>query len=64
MDEEAKKIIENIQMLTDELIKHAKHPDEFVAVNDLQNDLHKARQAFETQINNNDKLLEAERNER
>lgn len=55
MDEEAEKIIKNIQTLTDKLSKYAKHPDEFVAVNDLQNDLHKARQAFEMQIDNSEK---------
>lgn len=52
MDEEVKKIIEDMQTLTDKLSKCARHPDEFIAVNDLQNDLHKVRQAFETQINN------------
>ncbi len=52
MDEEAEKIINSIQTLTDELIKHAKHPDEFVTITDLQESLHKVRQAFETQINN------------
>lgn len=52
MDEEAKKIIDDIQTLTDKLVKHTKHPDEFVTVNDLQESLHKVRQAFETQINN------------
>lgn len=51
MDKEPKKIIDNIQVLTDKLIKRAKHPDEFVTVNDLQESLHKVRQAFETQIN-------------
>ncbi len=55
MDEEADKIINSIQTLTDELVKHGKFPDEFVAINDLQNDLHKVRQAFETQINNSKK---------
>lgn len=53
MDEEAEKIIENIQTLTSKLAGLAKHPDEFVTVNDLQEALHKTRQAFETQINNN-----------
>ena len=52
MDEKAEKIINSIQTLTDKLVKHGKYPDEFVAISDLQNDLHKVRQAFETQINN------------
>ncbi|KKN71369.1 hypothetical protein LCGC14_0420910 [marine sediment metagenome] len=52
MNEKTKKIIENIQTLTDELAFHATHPDEFLKVSDLQNDLHKVRQAFDTQINN------------
>lgn len=58
MGDEAEKIIDNIQALTDELAKYTNHPDEFVAVNDLQNDLHKVRQAFETQINNKEKTNE------
>ena len=52
MNAKAEKIIENIQTLTDELALHAKHPDEFVMVNDLQENLHEVRQAFDTQINN------------
>ena len=55
MDDEAKKIIEKIQTLTDELAEITRHPDEFVAVNDLQNSLHKVRQTFEMQINNFEK---------
>lgn len=52
MRKEPKKIIDKIQTLTDKLARYAKHPDEFIVVSDLQNDLHKVRQAFETQINN------------
>jgi hypothetical protein len=52
MKEEAAHIIANIQILTDELIKHATHADEFSTVSDLQIDLHKVRQAFETQLEN------------
>lgn len=55
MDKTAKKIIENIQTLTDELVKHIRHPDELVTVNNFQESLHKVRQAFETQINNSEK---------
>lgn len=57
MDGRAEKIINSMQTLTDELVKHIKHPDELVTVNTLQEDLHKVRQAFETQINN-DELLD------
>lgn len=52
MDEKAEKIITDIQILTDKLALCAKHPDEFVTVNDLQEELHKVRKAFEAQINN------------
>ena len=44
--------IGKIQTLSDKLAEQSEHPDEFVTVNDLQENLHKVRQAFETQINN------------
>lgn len=50
MNEQAKKIIGEIQTLSDELARLCEHPDEFVRVSDLQDNIHKVRKAFETQI--------------
>lgn len=50
--DKALRLINRMQSLSDKLAKLGKHPDEFATVSDLQNDLHKVRQAFETQINN------------